>query len=200
MRSLLLAALTLLVFVSCRSAGPGQPLAPLKAATPDEAHRQLLVQAETIQVVRSLLRVRATVGGKTQTFTARLSVDRPGRMDMTFFTPIGTTAATIFADGDEVSFVNNVEGTSWEGSAEDLARSLAFYAADLQPAEMAMLLLGFPPRSAMNLEFTATGLRRASGSGVEVVFEPAFFPPKFVIVKRGGDVVEIEHLETVGGK
>jgi hypothetical protein len=121
-------------------------------------------------------------------------------MDMTFFTPIGTTAASIFAEGDQVSFVNNVDGTSWEGSAEDLARSLAFYAADLQPAEMAMLILGFPPQHSMNLEFTTTGLRRASGSGIEVTFEPAFFPPKFVIVKRGSDLVEIEHLETVGGK
>lgn len=153
-----------------------------------------------VGALRSMMRVRATVDGKTQTFSARLAVDKPQRMEMTIFTPIGTTAANIWADGNEVSFVNNVEGTSWQGSAEDLAKSLAFYSADLLPMEMAMLIMGFPSQRVMDYEFTPTGLKRASTGDVVVTFEPPVFPPVNVAIKRGSDVVEIRHLEMLAGK
>ena len=105
------AAILAAAFVSCRSAGSGVPLKPLRTATSEAAQQELIALGERVGALRSMMRVRATVGGKTQTFSARLAVDKPQRMEMTIFTPIGTTAANIWADGNEVSFVNNVEGT-----------------------------------------------------------------------------------------
>lgn len=187
--------------VSCRSAGSGVPLQPLRTTTAEAAQMELTDRGMRVAAVRSMMRVRATVGGKTQTFTARLAVDKPARMEMTIFTPMGTTAATIWANGNEVSFVNNLEGTSWEGSAEDLAKSLAFYSAELQPMEMALLIMGFPPqRQGIEYEFAPTGMKRASIGDVEVTFQQPVFPPADVIVKRGNDVVEIRHMEMLAGK
>lgn len=194
------AAILAAAFVSCRSLGSGIPFKPLRTTTPEAAQQELAAIGARVGALRSMMHVRATVGGKTQTFSARLAVDKPQRMEMTVFTPIGTTAATIWADGNEVSFVNNVEGTSWQGSAEDLARSLAFYSADLVPMEMAMLIMGFPSQRVTDFEFAATGLRRAATGDVVVTFEPAVFPPVHVTIKRGNDVVEIRHLEMLAGK
>jgi hypothetical protein len=198
---IIFAAALAAAFVSCRSLGSGVPLQPLKTTTPEMAQAELLDRGMKVAALRSMMRVRATVDGKTQSFSARLAVDKPARMEMTIFTPIGTTAATIWANGNEVSFVNNVEGTSWQGSAEDLAKSLAFYSADLLPIEMAMLIMGFPPaRRDVNFDFAQAGLRRASIGDVVVEFEPPVFPPADVRITRGKDVVEIRHLEMLAGK
>ena len=44
---------------------------------------------------------------------------------------------------------------------------------------------------------TAAGLRSATAGDVTVTYEPPSFPAKSVVVARGGDRVEIEHLEVV---
>ena len=64
-------------------------------------------------------------------------------------------------------------------------------------AEMAMLIAGIPPRDDVQYELDPAGLRRASFGDVVVVFDPPAFPAKHVVVTRGEDRVEIEHLETV---
>ena len=199
-RSSVAVAIFAAFLLSCRTAGNGVPLKPLHSKTPEAAQQELLALGDRAGVLRSLMRVRATVNGKQQVFSARLGVDKPQRMEFTVFTPIGTTAANIWADGDEVSFVNNVEGTSWQGSPEDLAKSLAFYSADLLPMEMAMLIMGFPPRRNMDMEFTQAGLKRATAGDVTVTFEPPVFPPVNVTIRRGSDVVEIRHIEMRAGK
>jgi len=189
-------ALTLLV--SCRTGRPdGVAIAPLTATTSEEAMQQLRARRATFDGLRTLMRVRATTKGKTQSFRAQLSILDAQRMELTAYTPVGTTALTLESNGDEVSVQNRVENSEWEGNANDLARSFGFFGAGLTPAEMAMLIAGIPPRDDVQYEVDPAGLRRASFGDVVVVFDPPAFPAKHVVITRGEDRVEIEHLETV---
>ena len=195
----LAAALFAAAFISsCRTVRPvGSPIAPLSASTPDEAMTQLRARRTSFDGVKSLMRVRATTSGKTQSFRAQLVVTDGRRMELIAYTPVGTTALTMRADGDEVSLQNHLEQSEWEGNASDLARSLGFLGAGLTPAEMAMLIVGIPPRDDLEYAVQATGLSRASTGELEVTFEPPSFPAQKVVVVRGADRIEIEHLEVV---
>lgn len=193
------AALLLLTF-SCRTGRPaGAPLAPLGASTAEEARTRLQERAAAFDGLRSLMRVRATTKGRTQSFRATLTIEDSERMSLVAFTPIGTTAATISAAGEQVSVRNHLENEEWQGSAGDLGRSLGFLDTPLRPAEMAMLIAGLPPREGLDLEVTALGLSRATVGDVVVTFAPPAFPARNVVVTRGPDRIEIEHVEVVAG-
>lgn len=183
---------------SCRTTRPvGDPVAPLSASSPEEAMAQLRAKRAAFGGVRSLMRVRVVTPGKTQSFRAQLVVHDARRMELIAYTPVGTTALTMRADGDEVSVENHLEQSAWEGSSSDLARSLGFLGAGLTPAEMAMLIVGIPPRDDLEYEVESSGLRRAATGDLVVTFEPATFPAQRVVVLHGGDRVEVEHLEVV---
>jgi predicted TIM-barrel fold metal-dependent hydrolase len=80
-------AITAFLF-SCKSTRPaGVPVAPLTATTPEEAMAQLRARRESFGGVRSLMRVRATTNGKTQSFRAQLAVHDARRMELTAYTP-----------------------------------------------------------------------------------------------------------------
>jgi outer membrane biogenesis lipoprotein LolB len=186
------------LLVSCRTGRPdGVAIAPLTATTSEEAMQQLRARRTSFDGLRSLMRVRATTNGKTQSFRAQLAIQDARRMELTAYTPVGTTALTLKANGEEVSVQNRIENSEWKGSANDLARSFGFLGAGLTPAEMAMLITGIPPRDDVQYEVDAAGLRRAAFGDLLVVFDPPSFPAKHVVVTRGQDRVEIEHLETV---
>jgi hypothetical protein len=191
----LVAALVLLA--ACRSVGPGDPFEPIVAPSPEDALSQLHARADAFRGARTLLKVRVTRADSTQNFRAQLVVPNRTQMELVAYTPIGTTAVTMKADGDRMSFKNHLQGTTVEGSAEEFARSMALYAAGLQPAEMAMLIVGLPPRRDIAYEATAAGLARATVGDATVTFDPPRFPPTRVTIQRGVDTVEIEHLETV---
>lgn len=196
-RAAAVVALALLV-VSCRTGRPdGVAIAPLTATTSEEAMQQLRARRATFDGLRTLMRVRATTNGKTQSFRAQLSILDAQRMELTAYTPVGTTALVLKSNGDEVTVQNRIENSEWEGNANDLARSFGFFGAGLTPAEMAMLIAGLPPRDDVQYDLAPTGLRRASFGDVVVVFDPPSFPASHVVVTRGQDRVEIEHLETV---
>jgi len=183
---------------SCRTTRPvGAPVAPLSASTPEEAMAQLRAKRASFRGVRSLMRVRAITKEKTQSFRAQLVVHDARRMELHAYTPVGTTALTMRADGDEVSIENHLEQSAWEGNSSDLARSLGFLGAGLTPAEMAMLIVGIPPRDDLDYAVEASGLRRAATGDLVVTFEPPSFPAQRVVVVHGGDRVEVEHLEVV---
>src|SRR5688500_13430960 len=175
-------------------------MAPLRASSAEDALMQLQARAAAFSGARSLMRVRATTNGRTQSFKAQLVVPDRTSMELIAYTPLGTTAATIHATGDQIRFVNHIEDNSWEGSPEDLARSLSIYATSMLPSEMAMLLLGLPAVRDVTYDATPSGLRSAVADDVSVSFEPPQFPPKRVVVRRGADIVEIEHLEIVSTK
>ncbi|MEA2492044.1 MAG: Outer rane lipoprotein LolB [Acidobacteriota bacterium] len=155
---------------------------------------QLRARREAFHGAKSLMRVRATTGGKTQSFRAQLVVHDARRMELIAYTPVGTTAAVIRADGDQVSVDNRLEGTKTEG---DVSQVFGFLGTVLPPAEMSMLILGIPPRDGLSYDVDAAGLRRASLGEMTAVFDPPSFPATKVVVTRGDDRIEIEHLEVV---
>lgn len=187
--------LVVAVFLSCTTGRPtGNPIAPLTATSADEARQQLEARRDAFRGAKSLMRVRATTNGKTQSFRAQLVVHDARRMELIAYTPVGTTAAVIRAEGDRVSIDNRIEGTQTEG---EVSKVFGFLGTAMPPAEMAMLILGIPPREGLAYEFDAAGLRGARAGDVQATFEPPSFPAKSVVITRGSDRVEIEHLEVV---
>ncbi len=158
------------------------------------------MRAASFTGARSMMKVRATRGDEVQSFRAQLVVNLPETMELIAYTPVGTTALTIRAEGDRISYTNHLEGTTVKTTAEDLARSLGFYTAELKPYEMAMLLLGLPPRRELSYEASTSGLAKAVVADVTISFDPPQFPPRKVTVTRGADTLEIEHLETIATK
>ena len=193
----------LALLVACASSRPGGvPLAPLTATSPEEAMEQLRVRRETFRETRSLMHVRATTNGKTESFRARLVVHDPRRMELVAYTPVGTTALTLRAVGERVHVKNYLENTEWDGSVDRLPEPFKFLAGGLHPAEMAMVVLGFPlpfDRSDLGMddEVTPAGLKAVMIGDMNFSFDPPAFPAKHVVITRGEDRVEIEHLEVV---
>lgn len=188
MRSRAIVALAFIAVVACRTGRPtGSPVQPLSATTPDEAISRLREQRQNFRGMRSLMRVRATVNGKTQSFRAQLAVHDARRMELIAYTPVGTTALTMKADGDRITTDPEVAPASF-----DFLRG-----AGLTPAETGMLLLGLPPRDDVRVDAAAAGLTHARAGGIDVTFAPPAFPAKHVTVIRGADRIEIEHEEVV---
>jgi hypothetical protein len=174
--------------LACRTGRPtGAPVAPLTASSPEEALVQLRERRVDFGGIRSLMRVRATANGKTQSFRAQLAVHDSRRMELTAYTPVGTTALKMTAEGDRITTDPEVAPASF-----DFLR-----AAGLTPAETAMLLLGLPPRDDVQVQATPAGLASASAGGISVVYDPPAFPARSVVVTRGADRIEITHDEVV---
>ena len=97
--------------LACASTRTGHE-APFVAGTPlDQVH-----------AVRELMRVRATHGERTESFKAQLLVEpKTSRVELTAYTPLGTSAMTLYADGDRVTFLNHIAQTQWSGRASDVA-------------------------------------------------------------------------------
>jgi hypothetical protein len=180
-----------LVLTGCRTSLPGAAIAPLRASTPDEALSVLRSRVEAFGGARSLMRVRATNAGKTQSFRAQLVVASKEQMELIVYTPVGTTAATLRAQGSEIT--GDVPAEVMQAVKSWLS------VAESAPAEMAMLVLGLPAPAGAAYEATATGLSRVAVADAVVTFDPPQFPPKRVTIRRGDDVVEIEHQEIVAG-
>lgn len=203
--------------VGCRTARPAgneTPIASIAAPSNAAAWSELQARRASFGGARSLMRIRATSGDRTQSFRAQLQVDREGRMQLIAYTPVGTTAVTLFADREQVVFLNAIEGTAWRGSPVEFARSFGFFG-PVAPTEMAMLLFGLPARSSPDVrildaatfgtgsgvlyDVTPTGLARASlenGDDLLVVrYDPPSQPPVRVSVDHGQQKLEIEHLD-----
>jgi hypothetical protein len=195
MQRTVVGVLLVAALAGCRTAAPvGAPIAPLTSVSAADAMQELRARRAAFRGAKSLMRVRATVNGKTQSFRAQLVVHDARRMELIAYTPVGTTAAIIKADGDRVSVDNRLEGTKTEG---DVSQVFGFLGTVLPPAEMSMLLLGIPPRDDLSYEVDAAGLRRATLGEMTAVFDPPSFPAKHVVVTRGADRIEIEHQEVV---
>jgi hypothetical protein len=177
-----------------RPAGEETPVAPLTSTSPADAARQLTARRAQLTGERSLLRIRATNGDRSQSFRAQLQIDASGRMLLTAYTPIGTTAIRLYADNTEVLFINDLEDTWWHGSAADFARSFGFFGST-PPYAMALLIAGFPSEG-IATDYAASGLSRATVGDVAVTFEPPSYPPQHVTIVRGAQKLEIETLES----
>lgn len=190
-------AAALVLFAACSSTRPpaGEPLAPIHAASADEALRILESRSAELTGARSLMRMRTTSGGRVQSFKAQLQID-PKAMLLVAYTPLNTTAMRIYADDGGVVFTNDVEHTAWHGSAADFAHNFGFFG-ELAPRDVAKLLLGLPASQGVTYEATPSGLARASAGEVTITYAPPSFPPSRVTVTRGAQMLEIENLGTV---
>jgi hypothetical protein len=127
---------------------------------------------EQVHAIRDLMRVRATHGDRTESFRAQLLVEpATKRIELTAYTPLGTSAMTLFADGDRVTFLNHIDQTQWQGSARDVALF-----GGIEPATWALAILGYP----------------VDAGGLMVMARDA---AGHVTIVRGGDTVEITQTE-----
>ncbi len=181
-----------LLFGSCRSAHvSGSSIAPLPVVT----LQSLLERTEAFPGVRSIMRVRVTAGGETHSFRAQLIVENGRHMQLIAYSPAGTTAATITADGDHVTVVDVLHGTTSDGDAAQMLAPYGLFTGGLTPAEAGMLLLGYPPKRDLGYETAPSGLRAVTAGDVVFTFDPPSFPARRVTVVHGEDRVEIDHLE-----
>jgi hypothetical protein len=146
---------------STRPPADAKPIAPVVATGAAATWKELLARKTQFTGAQSLLRVKVSAGENTQSFRARLAVDAHGRMELDALTPIGTTAITIYADGDRVTFINHLQQTYWQGTAGALSHAIGFFAASTRPADFAMLLLGLP--AVTGSVTTVNGVPCASG-------------------------------------
>ncbi|PYQ27872.1 MAG: hypothetical protein DMF56_18540 [Acidobacteria bacterium] len=183
-----IALIALLAVVACRTGRPaGVAVVPLSAATREDAIAQLAQRRANFHGMKSLMRVRATNGKTTQSFRAQLIVHDNQRMELIAYTPVGTTALKMKANGSRI-----------ESDPEVTPEAFAFLRdSGLTPAEMGMLVLGLPPRDDTTWTFTAGGLARVDIGEVMAVFDPPAFPAKRVTISTTRDHIEIEHLEVV---
>ena len=190
----------LALLAGCRTTSPAgeeAPVAPLTSTSSDDAARQLAARRAQLTSERILLHIRATNGDHVQSFRAQLHLDGHGRMLLTAYTPLGTTAVRLHAAGDEVTFINDLEGTWWHGSTAEFASTFGFFGAT-QPGAMALLIAGLPAESqTITYDYTATGIARASIGDVLVTFDPPSYPPKNVTIVRGGLKLEVETYQSV---
>ena len=127
------------------------------------------------------MRIRATTGERTQSFRAQLLAS-PKAMLLTAYTPVGTSAMRLYAAGDRVVFLNDLENTSWSGTPAEFSASFGFFG-DATPVEMAQLILG-------HHEVSRVG-------DVTIAYDRPDFPPKHVTVSHQNQRLEIDHLESV---
>ncbi len=183
----------------CRTSRPAvvqAPLQPIAGASRDSVVSDLQRQMSRIHAIRSLMRIRVARGQHTLSFRAQMLVEpKTRRMQLIAYTPFGTEAMTISADGDRAVFLDHIRHTAWEGSASELASSVSVLDPELGLAEWALDIAGFPARG----DFVAAdaGLASVSIADLTMTFEPPSFPPLNVIVTRAGQKVEITHLDLV---
>jgi hypothetical protein len=178
------------LLAACRTTRPpnAEPLAPLTTTSPSESAQQLAVRRSDFRGERSLIRVRLPqISARGQ-----LQVDPAGRMMLTIYTPIGTTAARLFVDGQDVIFLDDFQSTAWRGKPSDLSGTLGVFG----NTRLALLLIGLPPAGLDSIAYAATGMQSVSLPEVAVTYEPPVYPPKKVVIVRGEQRVESEHLES----
>ncbi|MEA2344882.1 MAG: hypothetical protein QOF63_3051 [Thermoanaerobaculia bacterium] len=186
------------ILAGCRTtrpAGEETPVAPLTSNSPADAARQLAARRAQLTGERSLLRIRATNGDRSQSFRAQLQIDNSNRMLLTAYTPLGTTAIRLYADASEVTFINDLEGSWWHGTAADFSNSFGFFGTT-SPYSMALLIAGLPAEGPITYDYDATGLSRANVGDVAVTYDPPSYPPKNVTIVRGAQKLQIETLES----
>ncbi len=172
-----------LALIACRTARPvgEQPITTL--APPAHFTGQ-----------RSVVRIRMMNGTQTQSVRAQLQVGADGDMLITAYAPvINTSAVRLYAANGQIVFLNDIDKTAWQGKAGDFTGSFGFIGSN--PAALAFLILGIPPKDATSVEFAGQVLQAARLQDLVVAYDPPVYPPRKVVVVRGVQRVEIDHLE-----
>jgi hypothetical protein len=179
----------LLLVVACRSTRPrnAEPIAPLSATTPAEAAEQLAARRAQFRGQRSFIRLRmGQVSARGQ-----LQVDSTGRLLLTIYTPLGTTAARLYVEAEDVIFLNDFDSTAWRGKASELANTIGMFGGAIP-----MLLVGLPSPGLESISYAAGGIESVRLPDAVITFGPAIYPPSHVTIDRGERRVEIQYLES----
>ena len=192
-------ALFAALLASCRTARlPDEaPVPPLTAASPQDALAMLRNRMANLVDIHALLRVRVTTPERTDSFKAAVTVSNRQQMELTVYTPLNTTAATITSDGDKVTIRDVLHGSTVTATSADLARTYGIFLPNVPPSDMALLLLGFPSVADASYEAASTGLQRATVGDTTIDYAPPVQPVQKVTVSRPGQNVEISVLEAV---
>src|SRR5206468_12490683 len=97
-------------------------------------------------------------------------------------------------EGDRVTFLNHIVLTVCQGSASELAGSLNLFASTAKPSDLALLILGFPA-STGTYDAMTSGLAHATLGSITATFDPPSLPARHVVVERGAQRIEFEHLD-----
>jgi hypothetical protein len=175
----------LILLAACRTTRPpdAEAIPPLSASSPAEAARQLADRRAQFRGQRSFIRLKL---GRLSA-RGQLQIDSGGRMLMTMYSPVGTTVAQLYAEGDDVIFLNDFDGTVSRGKAADFGAL---------GGQTALLLVGLPPAGVESITYGAAGIENVNLAGATVRFDPPVYPPKRVTIDQGSRHVEIEHLES----
>src|SRR5205809_1073543 len=117
---------------------------------------------------------------------AQLEIDSGGRMLMTIYSPIGTTLARLYAEGDDVIFLNDFEATVSRGKAKDFGAL---------GGPVPFLLIGLPGTGQEAITYGPAGIESVRLSDATINYDPPVYPPKRVVVDQGSRHIEIDHLE-----
>lgn len=200
-----------LLFVSCRTTSlkDGAPFQPILGATPEEAWRALLGQRMSFSGARAFAKVVAKTPEGSRSFRITIEFEAEGAFTIQVLSPAGTTLRTVTARGREVT-VQEGRRRIPESIAE-LGRMLGIPTEGWTAADVSMLLLGLPPvaevrevttdrfqsqNGRFEYQITDRGLQRVSAADVEVLYDPAAFPPRRVVFRTAaGHGFELEYLE-----
>ena len=199
-RAVAAVAAALVLAGGCRTARlpDEQPIPPLTEASPQAAIAALRERMAKLIDVHALVRIRVATPERIDTFKASVTVANPQQMELTIFTPLNTTAATITSNGNTVKIRDVVRGTTIATTSEQLAASYGIFVPNVAPSDMALLLLGFPAVPDATYDATATGLRRAIVGDATIDYEPPVQPVQTVKLTRPQQTVEMTVLEAVG--
>lgn len=175
---------------------PGEELAPLTATSPADAARQLEARRAQFEGERSLVRLHLPSASVTVTARGQLQVDRAGHMLLTIYTPLGTSAARLYAGGDQIVYLNDLQSTAWQGKASDFAGGLGLFGNTMPTDAVADLLVGLPPPGMSSISYAATGMAEVRLPEVTITYDPPEYPPKTIRIERQGRAVEIDHLQS----
>ena len=181
-------------------------------ASAEERWEQLRDRAAEASGWRALSRVQWVAGDRTQGFDATFVADDRGHLAMEGLTPIGTTAASLWTDGLNLTFLNHRGRTWWTGPLDTIPETAPLVPAlrSLGVSAAAGLLFGYPQAEgtvevcesvipdticrrvdAVEYHINRAGLVRASTVGAQADFEPPSVPATSVRIRTSAGVLTV---------
>lgn len=190
------------------------PVTEAPAATAGEQWSRLQQHSRGASGYRSYSRVQwEDASGRRVSFDATIVTDGAGNLLLEALTPVGTAAATLWSDGNELVFLNHRANTWWQGALGDVPSASpvipALRAVGVDAA--AKLLFGFPVAGdssgctsgyaeaecrvvgGVAHEVSPSGLLRVTTGGVEISYEEPSVPATRVKLRAPTGVLTILH-------
>lgn len=157
LRSLIAGAAVLLV-AGCASRAP---LVESPAATPGEQWQRLQSRGDVAEGRRAYSRLQWEGEGRRIGFDATLVTDDRGHLLLEALTPVGTAAATLWSDGEDLVFLNHRNNSWWEGPLDSIP--------DAAPLVPALRAIGVDAATNLLFGYPVTGEATTCESGLEGV-------------------------------